>query len=284
MKSFCNAVAIAVTFVLSTAFAVQAHADTKLTKLLPQSIRDSGTLRVIASPGSPPMQYFGKDGSTLEGMEIDLTYAVADVLGVKLSITNGTFDSLIPSIAAGRADVAVGSIGDLKSRQTQVDFIDYVKAGIGMASLKGNGAGIKNLASLCGKKIATVRGTFQERELAAQQAKCQAAGSQLEIQTFTDDSGAVLALRSGRADVWSGDTAAVGYAVRQFPNTLEAVGEMRTIALLGYVVSKSNAQLRDAVKAALDELQANGKYQQILDKWGQGATRIEKISINDAWL
>lgn len=284
MKSFCNAVAMAVTFVLSSTFAVQAHAETKLTKLLPQSIRDSGALRVIASPGSPPMLYVGKDANTVEGMEMDLTYAVADALGVKLSITNGTFDSLIPSIAAGRADVAVGSIGDLKAREAQVDFIDYVKAGVGMAMLKGNGAGVKNLASLCGKKVAVVRGSFQERELATQQAKCQATGSQLEIQTFTDDSGAVLALRSGRADVWSGDTAAVGYAVKQFSNTLEAVGEMRTIALLGYAVGKRNVQLRDAVKAALDELQANGKYQQILDKWGQGSTRIDKISVNDAWL
>lgn len=284
MKSFCNVVAVALAFALSTTLAVQAHAETRLTKLLPQSIRDSGALRVIASPESPPMLYAGKDARTLEGMEIDLTHALADALGVKLNIMNGTFDSLIPSIAAGRADLAVGSIGDLKARQSQVDFIDYVKAGVGMATLKDNGAGIKNLASLCGKKVAVVRGTFQERELSTQQTKCQASGSTLEIQTFTDDSGAVLALRSGRADVWSGDTAAVGYAVKQFPNALEAAGEMRTIALLGYAVGKQNTQLRDAVKAALDELQANGKYQQILDKWGQGATRIDKISINDAWL
>ncbi|KXU93970.1 hypothetical protein CR51_28265 [Caballeronia megalochromosomata] len=284
MKWCSKLVVPALLFALSQTAVISAHAETKLTKLLPQSIRDSGTLRVIASPNSPPMIYAGKDARTLEGMEIDLTQAVADALGVKLDVTSGTFDSLIPSIAAGRADIAVGSIGDLKARQAQVDFVDYVKAGVGMAALKGNGAGIKGLASLCGKKVAAVRGTFQERELSAQQSKCQAAGSTLEVQTFTDASGAVLALRSGRADVWSGDTAQVAYAVKQFPNVLEQVGDLRIIALLGYAVGKQNTQLRDAVKSALDELKADGKYRQILDKWGQGDTRADTISINDAWL
>jgi len=284
MKWISKIVAPALAFALSSALAVQAHAETKLTKLLPQSIRDSGTLRVIASPDNPPMIYVGKDARTLEGMEIDLTEAMAEALGVKLNITKGTFDSLIPSISAGRADLAVGSIGDLKARQSQVDFIDYVKAGVGMAVLRGNIAGIKNLASLCGTKVAVVRGSFEERELASQQTKCQSSGSTLEIQPFADGPSAVLALRSGRADVWSGDSAQVAYALKQFQNTLEAVGEMRPIALLGYAISKQNTQLRDAIKAALGELQARGTYQQILDKWGQGATKIDKISINDAWL
>ncbi|MDR5781330.1 ABC transporter substrate-binding protein [Caballeronia sp. LZ065] len=284
MKWCSKIVMQALMVALSQAVAMSAHAETALTKTLPQSVRDAGTLRVIASPNSPPMIYAGKDARTLEGMEIDLTQAVADALGVKLEITSGTFDSLIPSIAAGRADLAVGSIGDLKARQSQVDFVDYVKAGVGMAAPKGGGAGIKDLASLCGKTVAAVRGTFQERELSAQQVKCKAQGSALDIQTFSDSSGAVLALRSGRADVWSGDTAQVGYAVKRYPNALEQVGDMRIIALLGYAVGKQNAQLRDAVKAALDQLQANGKYQQILDKWGQGDTRADKISINDAWL
>jgi len=150
--------------------------------------------------------------------------------------------------------------------------------------LKGNGSGIMNVASLCGRKVAVIRGTFQERELTAQQAKCQAAGSRLDVQTFSDPSGTVMALRSGRADVWSGDSSVVGYAIAQFPNQLEQVGEMRPIALLGYAINKQNPQLRDAVKAALDQLHSNGKYEQILKKWGQEATAVDKISINDAWL
>ena len=271
-------------FALSMA-AGSAWAETDLTKLLPQSIQDTRTLNVIASSsGSPPMNFLGTDARTLEGLEIDLTNAVAEALGVKIEFMQGTFDSLIPAIAAGRADFAVGSIGDLKSRQEQVDFVDYVKAGVGMAVLKGNPKGITDLASLCGKTVAVVRGTFQEKELAGQREKCKAQGSTLDVQTFAETNAAVLALSSERADAWSGDSAPVGYAISQAPDAIELAGEMRIIALLGYAVGKENTQLRDALKAALEELHGNGKYQEIFAKWGQEKTMVDKISVNDAWL
>lgn len=252
----------AIGFVLSMT-AGPAWAETGLTKLLPKPIQDSGTLNVVvSSSGSPPMNFVGTDARTLEGLEIDLTNAVADALGVKIKFVHGTFDSLIPSIVAGRADFAVGSIGDLKSRQKQVDFVDYVKAGVGMAVPKGNPKNITDLASLCGKTVAVVRGTFQEKELAGQQEKCKAQGSSLTVQTFAETNAAVLALRSERADAWSGDSAPVGYAISQAPNTMELAGELRILALLGYAVGKENTQLRDALKAALDELHGNGKYKE----------------------
>lgn len=274
----------AVGLALSIAASV-AWAETDLTKLLPKAIQDAGALNVVvSSSGSPPMTYVGADARTLEGLEIDLTQAVADALGVKIEFTQGTFDSLIPSITAGRADFAVGSIGDLKSRQQQVDFVDYVKAGVGMAVPKGNPKGITDLASLCGKTVAVVRGTFQEKELTEQQEKCKAQGSTLDVQTFAETNAAVLALRSERTDAWSGDSAPVGYAISQAPDAMELAGELRIIALLGYAVGKENTQLRDALKAALEELHSNGKYKEIFDKWGQQKTMMDKISINDAWL
>lgn len=275
----------ALALALSSVIAIPAWAETDLTKLLPQSIREAGTLRVVASSsGSPPMVFLGTDARTLEGLEIELTHAVADALGIELEFVQGTFDSLIPSIAAGRADIAVGSIGDLKSRQEQVDFVDYVKAGVGMAVLNGNPKGITDLESLCGKTVAVVRGTFQEKELSEQKAKCQSSGSDLDVQTFSETNAAVMALRSERADAWSGDSAQVGYAVSKSSNALELAGKMRAIALLGYAVNKENTELRDAVKAALEAVQSSGKYKEIFEKWGQGDTMVDKITINDAWL
>lgn len=285
MNALARFAGSALALALSSVVAIPAWAETDLTKLLPQSIRDTGTLRVVASSSSsPPMIFVGTDARTLEGLEIELTQAVADALGVKLEFVNGTFDSLIPSIAAGRADIAVGSIGDLKSRQEHVDFIDYVKAGIGMAVPKGNPKGITDLDSLCGKTVAVLRGTFQEKELAEQKTKCESTGSKLEVQTFSDTNAAVMALRTERADAWSGDSAPVGYAVSQSSDALELAGKMRAIALLGYAVNKENTELRDAVKAALEAVQSSGKYKEIFEKWGQSDTMVDKITINDAWL
>lgn len=273
--------ALAVT--LSLALPVQA--ETELTKLLPESIREAGVLRVMASnSGSPPMIYIGEDARTLEGLEIELTHAVGAALGIELEFLTGTFDSLIPAIAADRADFAVGSIGDLKKRQEQVSFVDYVKAGVGMATLAGNVNGAVDLDGLCGKSVAAVRGTFQERELSTQKEKCEANGSTLEVQTFAESNAAVLALRSGRSDVWSGDSGPVGYAVAQSEGKLVVAGEIRTIALLGYAVAKENKELQAALKAALEAVMASGKYKEIFEKWGQEGTMVDEITINKALL
>lgn len=258
--------------------------DAALHDLLPQEIKDAGTLRVLAATTGAPMVYLGEDARTLEGLEIDLTNALGAALGVKIEYTTGTFDSLIPSITADRADLGVGSIGDLKARQEQVDFVDYVKAGIAMAVLPGNPKKISDLDSLCGNRIAVLRGTFQEDELNGQKAKCEAAGSSLEIQTFGDTNAAVMALRTDRVDAWSGDSAPVGYAVAQSKGAIELAPGVRAIAVLGYAVGKDNKPLAEAMRAGLQALIDNGTYSEIFAKWGQSETALDKITINDAWL
>lgn len=261
-------------------------AETDFNALLPQDIRDAGVLRVAATnDGVPPMMFLGEDLTSLDGLEYDLTEALAALFGLETVYTTGTFDTLIPSITADRADVAVGSIGDLKVRQEQVDFVDYVKAGVGVAVPAGNPHGVtEDLNTFCGLKVAVMRGTFQEEELNAQVATCEAAGSTLEVHTFGETNAAVMALRTGRVDIWSGDNSPVGYAIAQSNGAIEQAGELRIIALLGYAVGKEDTQLRDALKAGLDALVANGTYGEIFEKWGQSTSAVEEISINDAWL
>lgn len=278
-------IALATTTTLAFA-ATAALAETDFKALLPQDIQDAGTFRVAATnDGVPPMLFLGDDLTSLEGLEYDLTEALAAVFGLEVEYTTGTFDTLIPAIAAGRADFAVGSIGDLVVRQEQVDFVDYVKAGVGVAVPAGNPHGVtEDINTFCGLKVAVMRGTFQEEELNNQIAICEAEGKSLEVQTFSDTNSAVMAIRTGRVDIWSGDNSPVGYAIAQSNGALEQAGELRIIALLGYAVGKEDTQLRDALKAGLDELVANGTYAEIFEKWGQSASAVEEISINDAWL
>ena len=270
---------------LTLAVALPAFADDSLNALLPQEVRDAGVLRVVGTTnGTPPMLYTGEDGQAILGLEAELTNALGEVLGLTVEYTPATFDSLIPAIAAGRADLAVGSIGDLKVRQEQVDFVDYVTAGAAMAVRADDTRGIVDMAGLCGAVVAVQRGTFQEGELAEQKEKCEAAGSTLEAHTFSDANASLMALRTERVDVWLGDSAPVGYAVAQSGGELKMAGPVRALCVLGYALGKDNEALVNAVKAGLDELVANGTYKAIFEKWGQEDTMLEKITINDAWL
>jgi polar amino acid transport system substrate-binding protein len=51
-------------------------------------------------------------------------------------------------------------------------------------------------------------------------------------------------------------------------NDFEVVGEQVEAAPYGIAVAKSNTELRDALKAALDAIIKNGEYDKIIAKWG----------------
>ncbi|CAM5210023.1 ABC transporter substrate-binding protein OS=Bosea thiooxidans OX=53254 GN=ARD30_04505 PE=3 SV=1 [Bosea thiooxidans] len=66
------------------------------------------------------------------------------------------------------------------------------------------------------------------------------------------------------------------------PNTYIALGKPFTNSLAGIPFAKTaeGTQLRDAVKGALDRLQANGTYDALIQKYGLANNAIKPITIN----
>ena len=64
------------------------------------------------------------------------------------------------------------------------------------------------------------------------------------------------------------------------PNTYVLIGQPFTEDLMGIPFAKNETQLRDAVKGALERLQAKGVYDQILAKYGLQATKLSPITVN----
>lgn len=63
-------------------------------------------------------------------------------------------------------------------------------------------------------------------------------------------------------------------------NDFQIVGEQVEAAPYGIALAKDNAQLRDAIKAAMDAIIANGEYQKVLDKWGVAEGAVTEAKIN----
>ena len=70
------------------------------------------------------------------------------------------------------------------------------------------------------------------------------------------------------------------YFQKQEPNTLVLIGAPFGESLSGIPVLKTEPQLRDAVKEALDRLQAKGVYDQILAKYGLQVSKLAPIGVN----
>src|SRR5260370_17972195 len=79
--------------------------------------------------------------------------ALGQVLGLKVSMVNATFDTIIPGLASGKYDLGMSSFTDTKVREKTVDFVDYYEAGTSFFVKSSGGPTIPSLSELCGHKL-----------------------------------------------------------------------------------------------------------------------------------
>jgi polar amino acid transport system substrate-binding protein len=242
--------------------------DAKIAAAVPKSIASKGTLTVAADATYAPNEFIAPDGKTIQGMDADLAKALADVMGLKASVKNITFDSIIPGLAAGRYDLGMSSFTVTREREKTVDFVTYAIAGTSFYVNADGGPNVGSLADLCGQKVAAERGTTQATDATAQDKKCKAAGnSGVSVQVFPDQNGVNLALSSGRADVAMADSPPAAYAVEQSDGKFTLTGKQYGTAAYGIAMPKGNG-MAQPVADALKSLMQNGTYDKIFTYWG----------------
>ncbi|EHN75870.1 arginine/ornithine binding protein [Streptomyces coelicoflavus ZG0656] len=272
----------------------QSASKAPLADMLPQAIRDKGTIKVGSDIAYAPVEFKDDSGKTV-GIDPDLAAAMGKQLGVTFEFENATFDTLVGGLASKRYDIAMSAMTDTKDRQegidadtgkkvgAGVDFVDYFTAGVSLYTLKGDDQGIKTWDDLCGKTMAVQRNTFSH-DLAKDQAKkCTGAGKEtLKIEPFDTNPEAETRMRSKGADVVSADFPIAAYSVKNSGGGkyFEIVGDQVEAGPYGIAVAKDNTQLRDAIKAAVQAVIDSGEYQKIVDKWGVADGAITEAKIN----
>jgi polar amino acid transport system substrate-binding protein len=257
------------------------RADPKLREMLPKEVLEKSVLTASTSASVPPLLYLDTESNQLVGVVADLTHAYAAKLGITIEIVKTSGDAVIPGVLAKRFDI-VAAMGDFQSRRDKMDFIDIVKGGNALLTRKGNPAGVTGLDDLCGRKLALIKGSIQEKRAGEVSQKCTGAGkAAIEVMAYPDGPTAVLALQSGRADVQWDDLAGAYYKVAKNPSAFEIAGAPQDKdAPYGVGLPKDQTQLRDAIHAALHSLHKEGTYAKILDKWGVAGLAQAEIVIN----
>ena len=248
-----------------------------LASLLPQAIRDKGTLDIGSDIAYAPIESYDTDGKTAIGVDPDIAKAIGDQLGVKLVFHNATFKGLITSLRSKRIDLIMSAMSDDKDRQKSIDFVDYFSAGTSIIVKKGNPEHITSLDDFCGKTIALQQGTTQDDVAEAQAKKC--GENKLHILKFDTDPTALLQVKQGRAVADMNDFPVAAYNVAQSQD-FEVVGEQIAAGPYGIGVRKEDTQLRDALQKAVQAIIDNGTYAQILAKWHVEAGAVKTATIN----
>ena len=246
-----------------------------------KTIKD-GTLTIGTNLPFAPLGFYEADGKTMTGAEIDLMRAVAQQMGLKVDIQNVAWDGLIPAAKANRYDAVWASIGDYTERRTQIDFVDYMSVRSAVTVRTEDAAKYKSEMDLCGQKAGATKGASTVTTLQKFSDACVKAGKPaIEISQFPSTAEGLTALRSKRIDAECMDGPVAVYKATVdksvFSIALPAVGPN---TLYGVGVGQQNKELRDAIKVALQALIDNGKYKEILDKYGLASYAVTEATVN----
>ncbi len=256
--------------------------DSASAALVPAPIKAKGTLTIALDATYPPDEFVGPDGKTIIGMDADLADAMGKVLGLKVTLTNATFDTIIPGLQDGKFDVGLSSFTDTLARQKIVDFVTYFQAGEGYYVKAGSSKTFNGLSALCGAKVAVESGTTEQTDAQTQAKACTAAGKPtVTILSFGDQNAANLAVSSGRADVGFVDSQVAGYIVEQSKGQFALTGSPFAVAPYGIALPKGNG-MAAAVLSAMKVLISSGSYSAVLTKWGVQSGAITTPVINGA--
>ena len=207
-------------------------------------------LRMITEATFPPYEYL--KGHEVVGIDVEICKAVAQKLGRPFRCESVDFDSVIPAVISGKADVAAAGITITEDRKKNVDFsVPYVKTGIVVIYKKSNP--FAKPEQLKGKKIGVQSGTTSETYVLEQLGQ--------EPERSRSPAEAVAALKTGRVDFVIADIDPAKNCVKGEPDL--AVSDFITSEEYAIAIRKGQPELLKAINDTIAEVKANGQ----LAKW-----------------
>ena len=211
---------------------------------------DSDSLKMITEATFPPYEFLR--GQEIVGIDVEICRAVAEKLGRQFKCETVDFDSVIPAVISGKADLAAAGITVTEDRKKNVDFsTPYVKTGIVVIYRKS--AGFSGAEQLKGKKIGVQGGTTSETYVLEELKQ--------EPERSRSPAEAVAALKSGRVEFVIADIDPAKNCVKG-ENDL-AISDFITSEEYAVAIRKGRPELLQAVNETIAEVKADGR----LAKW-----------------
>ena len=217
----------------------------------------AGKLTMSTNAAFPPYEMTADDGS-FEGIDIEVAAAIADKLGLELQVDDMDFDAALLATQSGKSDMVMAGVTVTDERQKVMDFSDTYAEGI-QSVIVPEDSDIASVDDLAGKAIGTQRGTTGY-------IYCTDDFGEDSVVAYDDGLTAVQALNNGQVDAVVIDNAPAKefVAANTGLKILDTAYAQEDYAI---GVAKGNTALLDAINGALEELQADGTLQSIVDKY-----------------
>ena len=215
-----------------------------------------GTVRMITEATFPPYEF--RQGTDVVGIDVEICKAVAKELGKELAVEDVEFDSVLPSLIAGKAELAAAGITVTEDRKMMVDFSHpYVRTGIVFVFAKDKPFDAEKAEEAKGKRVGVQNGTTSAdyvREKLGQ-----------EPEMFDSPASAFAAMKAGKVDVVIADIDPAKALIKGEPDY--DISELLTVEEYAVAIKKGQPELLAVVNKVIDGLDASGKLDEIKDEW-----------------
>ena len=213
---------------------------------------DSGAdkVKMITEATFPPYEFLR--GHEIVGIDVEICRAIAQKLGREFSCETVDFDSVIPAVISGKADLAAAGITITEDRKKNVDFsVPYVKTGIVVIYKKAGG--FTGPEQLKGKKIGVQGGTTSETYVLEELKQ--------EPERSRSPAESVAALKSGRVEFVIADIDPAKNCVKGEADL--AISDFITSEEYAIAIKKGQPELLKTINETIAEVKADGR----LAKW-----------------
>ncbi len=218
---------------------------------------------VATDKGFSPFEFQDAEGNIV-GIDMDILAAIAEDQGFTYDLQYIGWDAAIAACQAGQADgmIAGASITEERKENGWIFSNGYYDATQGMAVAADSD--ITGFADLAGKKVAVKNGTMSN-----QYAESIKEEYGFEVVTFPTSPDMYQAVMGGQVDACIDDTPILKYNIKIGELTMKFVdGTENEPAQYGMAIFDSaNQELIDLFNAGLENIRANGKYDEIIAKY-----------------
>ena len=216
-----------------------------------------GKLTMSTNAAFPPYESTDDNGNFV-GIDVDVAAAIAEKLGLELQVDDMDFDAALLAAQNGKSDMVMAGVTVTDERLKVMDFSDTYAEGI-QSIIVPEDSDIATVDDLAGKTIGTQRGTTGY-------IYCTDDFGEDNVIAYDNGLTAVQALNNGQVDAVVIDNAPAKEFVEANPGLkiLDTAYAQEDYAI---GVAKGNTELLNAINGALEELEADGTLQAIVDKY-----------------
>ncbi|QLC72115.1 ABC transporter substrate-binding protein [Pseudomonas sp. LPB0260] len=229
---------------------------------------DAKPLRIGIEAAYPPFAYKTPEGN-ITGFDYDIGQALCEEMKVECKWIEQEFDGLIPALKVRKFDAVLSSMNITEERLKSVDFSKkYYNSPVKLAMKAGTEIN-DPLVDLKDKKVGVQRASIYDRY-----ATDKFAPAGIEVVRYSSQNEIFLDMTAGRLDATLADAVNIddGFLKTDAGKGFALVGptfsEQKYFGEgAGIAVRKGETELADKISAAIAAIRANGKYQEVQDKY-----------------